>query len=35
MFLFARIIMDSVREISSMDEIRGELKALPNDLDDA
>ncbi|KAE8391110.1 hypothetical protein BDV23DRAFT_182821 [Aspergillus alliaceus] len=35
MFLFARIILDSVDEIRSIDEIRRELKAMPNDLDDA
>lgn len=34
MFLFARIILDSVDEIS-IDEIRRELKAMPNDLNEA
>ncbi|KAB8210959.1 NACHT domain protein [Aspergillus parasiticus] len=35
MFLFARIILDDVDEIRSIDEIRRELKAMPNDLNGA
>jgi hypothetical protein len=35
MFLFARIILDGLHKTSSMDEIRNELKALPDDLGEA
>ncbi|KAF7555032.1 hypothetical protein G7Z17_g2472 [Cylindrodendrum hubeiense] len=35
MFLYARIIMDNLEQMSSIEEIRRELKALPNDLTDA
>ncbi|KAH7150359.1 hypothetical protein B0J13DRAFT_549979 [Dactylonectria estremocensis] len=32
MFLYARIILDNLEQMSSIEEIRRELKALPNDL---
>ncbi|KAH7148334.1 hypothetical protein EDB81DRAFT_792040 [Dactylonectria macrodidyma] len=32
MFLYARIILDNLEQMSSLEEIRRELKALPNDL---
>jgi hypothetical protein len=35
MFLFARIILDNLEQMSSMQEIRNELRALPVDLNDA
>lgn len=35
MFLYARVILDNLEQLSSIDEIRHELKALPNDLSDA
>ncbi|KAI1122503.1 hypothetical protein F5Y10DRAFT_72272 [Nemania abortiva] len=35
MFLYARIIVDNLEQMSSIDEIRSELKALPNDLTEA
>jgi len=35
MFLYARIILDNVVNLISLEEIRSELKALPDSLDDA
>jgi len=35
MFLYARIILDNLEQMDSVDEIRRELKALPKDLNDA
>jgi hypothetical protein len=35
MFLYARIILDNLEQMSSIDEIRHELKALPIDLNEA
>ncbi|KAK6074241.1 NACHT domain protein [Seiridium cupressi] len=35
MFLYARIILDNLEQMSSIDEIRHELKAFPIDLNDA
>ena len=35
MFLYARIVLDNLVELSSIEEIRRELKALPTDLNDA
>ncbi|KAF4944315.1 hypothetical protein FSARC_14704 [Fusarium sarcochroum] len=35
MFLYARIILDDLEQMSSIEEIRQELRALPNDLTDA
>ncbi|KAI0096658.1 hypothetical protein GGR51DRAFT_568277 [Nemania sp. FL0031] len=34
MFLYARIVLDNLMELSSAEEIQRELKALPRDLDD-
>ncbi|RSL44831.1 hypothetical protein CEP53_011049 [Fusarium sp. AF-6] len=35
MFLYARIILDNLEQMNSIEEIRSELKALPNDLEGA
>ncbi|KAI0432735.1 hypothetical protein F5Y09DRAFT_300802 [Xylaria sp. FL1042] len=35
MFLYARIVLDNLMELSSVEEIRQELRALPTDLNDA
>jgi len=35
MFLYARIVLDNAELFSSLDEIEGELKALPEDLNEA
>ena len=35
MFMYARIVLDNLRELSSIEEIRQQLKALPTSLDDA
>lgn len=35
MFLYARIILDNAENLNSVEEIEGELKALPLDLKDA
>lgn len=35
MFLYARIILDSIEYISSLDEIYEETQLLPDSLDDA
>ncbi len=35
MFLYARIILDNLEQMSSIDEMRNELEALPNDLKEA
>jgi hypothetical protein len=35
MFIYARIVIDNVVGMISIDEIRRELRALPNNLDDA
>ena len=35
MFLYARIILDNLEQMSSIEEIRYELKALPIDLNAA
>jgi len=35
MFLYARIVLDNVVDLINVDEIRRELRALPEDLDDA
>lgn len=35
MFLYARIVLDNLQGIVSLDDIRRELKALPEDLNDA
>jgi len=35
MFLYARIVLDNLEQLHGIEEIRGELKALPTDLTDA
>ncbi|KAF5721586.1 NACHT domain-containing protein [Fusarium mundagurra] len=35
MFLYARIILDNLEQMNTIEEIRAELRALPNDLDSA
>ncbi|SPO07054.1 uncharacterized protein DNG_09748 [Cephalotrichum gorgonifer] len=35
MFLYARIVIDNVADLNSIDDIRKELRVLPEDLDDA
>ena len=35
MFLYARIVLDNLLELNSIEQIRRELKALPTELDDA
>lgn len=35
MFLYARIVLDNLQGIVGLDDIRRELKALPEDLNDA
>ena len=35
MFLYARIVLDNLEQMSSIDEIRDELEALPIDLNEA
>ena len=33
MFLYARIILDNLEQMNTIEEIRDELRALPNDLE--
>ena len=35
MFLYARIVLDNVSLLTGLEEIESELRALPEDLDDA
>ena len=35
MFLYARIVIDNVVDLTNINDIRRELRVLPEDLDDA